>query len=97
MKAGLFNMTNRYLEKIAEMSAENKQVAKTFLHSWGASIPADIAGAYVGSRIGRKYVPSLFKGKVSGGELGGTLGAVGASGIAELAAIKHSLHGKVKE
>lgn len=79
------------------MSNENKQVAKTFLSSWGASIPADIAGAYLGSRIGRRSGINLFKGKITGGELGGTLGAVGASGLAELAAIKHSLHGKVKE
>ena len=83
------------------MSEENKQVTKTFLSSWGASIPADIAGAYVGSRLGRKFLPNKIKvpfssSHISGGEMGGTLGAIGASGVTELAAIKHSLHGKIK-
>ena len=91
-------MTNRYLLKIAELSNENKQVAHTFLSSWGASIPADIAGAYVGSRLGKGYkgfkMPMMGT-HITGGEAGGTLGAVIASGAVELAAIKHSLHGKV--
>lgn len=96
---------NRYLLKIAEfyspnLSKENKQVAHTFLTSWGASIPADLAGAYVGSRIGQKYrgftIP-LSKSHVSGETLGGALGALAASGVVELAAIKHSLHGKINE
>lgn len=83
------------------MSEENRQVGKTFLSSWGASIPADIAGAYVGSRLGRKFLPGKMKiplssSHVTGGEMGGTLGAIGTSGVVELAAIKHSLHGKIK-
>ena len=86
------------------MSEENKQVNKTFLSSWGASIPADIAGGAIGSRLGQGYngfhakIP--FKAKpmhFTGGELGTIAGATVTSGLAEYAAIKHSLHGKVKE
>lgn len=78
---------NKYLEKVAElMSHENKQIAKTFVATAAADLPAAAAGAWVGKRIGQRYhSPSL--GTFIGSHVGG--------GIGTLAAMKMSLHGKV--
>lgn len=98
---------NKYLEKIA-ISEENKSTLRTFAESTAASIPAKIGGAAIGGYLGNRYlkgfsakVPKFLNasGKVhfSGGAIGTGLGAELASGAAEIAAIKHSLHNKVKE
>jgi len=80
---------NKYLEKIAlHLSEENKQVGKTFIAHGIASLPAEAAGGYVGHLIGKKY------GRAG---LGTFLGTQVAGAAAGLAAIKTSLHGKVKE
>jgi hypothetical protein len=49
-------MSNKYLEKIAEMSEENRQVAKTFAAQAAASVPAHIIGGAVGGKLGAKYL-----------------------------------------
>lgn len=80
---------NKYLEKVAELlSEENKQVGKTFLAHGVASLPAEAAGGYLGHLVGKRY------GK---GVLGTFAGTQVAGAVAGLAAIKASLHGKVKE
>ena len=80
---------NKYLEKVAKLlSEENKQVSKTFLAHGLASMPAEAAGGFVGGLAGKKY------GRPG---LGIFLGTQVAGGVAGLAAIKASLHGKVKE
>lgn len=94
------------------MSDENKQVAKTFAYQTGAGIPAHAVGAVLGGyaghnleakgmtlagKMGRfgKYTGLAEKGgsKAVGAAIG--MGAAGA--IADLATLKHSLHGKVKQ
>ena len=81
---------NKYLEKVAEfLSEENKQVGKTFLAHGAASLPAEALGSAVGGYIGAKYYHRPI--------LGGFVGTQIAGGAAGLAAIKASLHGKVKE
>lgn len=80
---------NKYLEKVAQlMSEENKQVARTFGLQTAASLPAHAIGAALGGYIGTRF------GKPKLGTAVG-MGAIG--GIADLGALKASLHGKVKE
>ena len=43
---------NRYLEKIAQLSDENKKIAKTWGLQMGASLPAHAVGGAVGGAIG---------------------------------------------
>ena len=80
---------NIYLEKVAQiMSNENKQVGKTFALQTVASLPAHAIGAAVGGYLGTK---------IGRPKLGTALGMGVVGGVADLAALKASLHGKVKE
>ena len=80
---------NKYLEKVAKLlTEENKQVGKTFALAAAADLPASAAGAWIGNKIGARYGKAGV-GTFIGGHVGG--------GIGTLAAMKHSLHGKVKE
>lgn len=120
---------NKYLAKIAEVSEENKQVAKTFATQTVANIPAHILGGAVGGKLGGSYLNNtgssishginkatlgarkllrstgstgtriasgLKIGKISGSALGVGLGMAAAGGIADIAALKYGLHGKIK-
>lgn len=80
---------NKYMVKVAQMlSDENEHIGKTFLEATAADIPAAAAGAAVGGVIGSRYGrPKL--GTFVGGHIAG--------GLATLAAMKHSLHGKVQD
>jgi|WetSurMetagenome_2_1015567.scaffolds.fasta_scaffold1478262_1 hypothetical protein len=88
-------MANKYLVKVAEtLSNENRSLIRPVLEATAASIPAD-AVAYGLSRainpvIERKY------GKFAG-HLAGLGTMVGVGGVANAIALKHSLHGKMKE
>lgn len=80
---------NRYLEKVAQLlSEENKQVGKTFALQSAAALPAHALGGYLGNIAGKKY------GKAG---VGTFIGTTLAGGLADLGALKASLHGKVKE
>jgi outer membrane lipoprotein SlyB len=80
---------NKYLEKIAfHVSEENKSVARTVAEDAAASLPAAAAGGWIGNKIGQRY------GK---GSLGTFVGSHVLGGIAGIAAVKHSLHGKIAE
>lgn len=102
---------NIYLEKVAEMSNENKQVARTFAYQTAAGLPAHAAGAALGGYLGHKILEPRAAGLAAklgrfgsklaapgnGRALGAAVGMGVAGGIADLAALKHSLHGKVKK
>lgn len=96
-------MSNKYLIKIAKLSEENKTVARTFLESSGIAVPAHLAGAYLGERIGSKYLKdravSLLGKKLHlrGSNIGQFVGTSALGGLADIAAIKHSLHGKIRK
>lgn len=80
---------NKYLEKVAKiLTDENKQVAKTFGEAAAVDLPASAAGAWIGKAVGAKF------GKPN---MGTFVGAHVGGGLGTLAAMKHSLHGKVKE
>lgn len=94
-------MSNKYLTKIAKLSDENKAVARTFLESSAVAIPAHLAGAYIGEGLGTKYLRnktlSMF-GKnlhLKGSNIGQFIGTSVLGGLADIAAMKHSLHGKI--
>lgn len=50
---------NRYLEKIAEFSDDDKRALKTFGIATAASIPAHALGALVGAKLGGKFLPNM--------------------------------------
>lgn len=79
---------NKYLVKIAEMSEENKAVASTAAKTLAVDAVASVAGGYLGHKIGKKF------GRPS---LGTFIGSHGAGGLATVAALKGSLHGRIKD
>lgn len=80
-------MSNRYLLKIAGLSVEDKQVAKSFASTALFDLPVSAVGAWAGHRVGLRF-RNPGRGTFIGGHIGGGLGT--------LAALKLSLHGKVK-
>jgi hypothetical protein len=91
---------NKYLRKIAELSDENKAVARTFLESSAVAVPAHLMGAYVGERLGSRLLKHpIHFGSVhlKGSNVGQFVGTSVLGGLADIAAFKHSLHGKINK
>jgi hypothetical protein len=101
---------NKYLTKISKLlSDENKSVARTFAETTAVGIPAHIIGASIGGGLGSKYIrdrvlssPKALSGimkphyHLGGSNVGQFLGTAALGGIADIVAMKHSLHGNVK-
>jgi len=103
---------NKYLVKVAALlSDENKQVGKTFAIQTAAgskylsgiakginsSVGRTAARAYKMGPLGKTIGRKLAKAKgVTGATLGVGLGMSAIGGLADLAALKHGFHGKVK-
>lgn len=101
------------LSKQAELTDENKAVGKAFTESALVGLPAHLAGAALGASLARKFahgktfaLPSVKiakTGKTLGGghitseNVGQFLGTTALGGLADIAALKHSLHGKIEE
>ncbi len=83
---------NKYLEKIAELSDENKRVAKTWGMQMAASVPSHAIGTGLGGFLAKK-----LGGKTKGIATGAGIGAFTLGGLSDLATLKLGLHDKGTE
>lgn len=85
-------MSNKYLEKIAKLSEENKQVAKTFATQTAVGLPAHLLGGLAGAKLLTKPIekglsklsPRLAAAGKAGTWLSKQVGTNGASGLAAI-------------
>jgi hypothetical protein len=90
-------MSNKYLTKISEfLTDENKAVAKTFAETAAIGLPAHAAGAWAGEKLGAKFLKKGLLG-YKGSNAGQFIGMTAAGGLADILAMKHSLHGSIKK
>jgi len=96
-----------------ELSEENKAVAKTFALQTAAGVPAHALGIAGGGYIGHKLIEPRAAGfakkfprtgkamglasKGGGKAIGVATGMMAMGALSDIASLKHSLRGKVKE
>lgn len=79
--------------KLAELSEENKHVAKTALELGAVSLASGAAGSAVGAGLARRFAAGKMLRGVTSENAGQFIGGHIAGGLADLAVLKHNAKG----